>query len=76
MAQSQWASGLQVDRWAKELYHEVNKEIYFKKFMGSSPQSMIQVKNELNGDAGKKITFGLVARLSGSGITGDSTLTR
>jgi len=74
MAQSQWASGLQVDRWAKELYHEVNKEIYFKKFMGSSPQSMIQVKNELNGDAGKKITFGLVARLSGSGITGDSTL--
>ena len=34
MADSNWASGLQVSRWAKQLYYETAKEIYFEKFMG------------------------------------------
>jgi len=74
MAQSSWASGLAVERWAKELMYEVGKEIYFEKFMGSGPDSLIQVKNELNGQSGDSVTFGLITNLSGSGISGDSTL--
>jgi len=74
MAQSSWASGLQVSRWAKELFNEVGKEIYFEKFMGDGADSMIQVKHELDGSQGKDVTFGLITNLSGSGISGDSTL--
>lgn len=74
MAQSSWASGLQVSRWAKELLYETNKEIYFNKFMGDSPDFMIQRRHELDGGGAKDVTFGLQTRLSGSGISGDSDL--
>ena len=39
-----WASGLQVSRWAKELQSEVSKGVYFSKFMGEGPGSAIHVK--------------------------------
>ena len=38
-----WASGLEVSRWAKELQVEVGKEIYFSKFMGEGPGNAIHV---------------------------------
>ena len=68
-----WASGLQVSRWAKELQSEVSKGVYFSKFMGDGPGSAIHVKQMEEGK-GKDITFGLVSQLSGSAITGDSSL--
>ena len=68
-----WASGLEVSRWAKELSVEVGKEIYFSKFMGEGPGSAIHVKQVEEG-VGKDVTFGLVLQLTGSAITGDSTL--
>lgn len=68
-----WASGLEVSRWAKELQVEVGKEIYFSKFMGEGPGSAIHVKQVEEG-VGKDVTFGLVLQLAGSAITGDSTL--
>ena len=39
-----WASGLQVSRWAKELQSEVSKGVYFSKFMGEGPGNAIHVK--------------------------------
>lgn len=68
-----WASGLQVSRWAKELQSEVSKGVYFSKFMGEGPGSAIHVKQMEEGK-GKDVTFGLVSQLSGSAITGDSSL--
>ena len=68
-----WASGLEVSRWAKELSVEVGKEIYFSKFMGEGPGSAIHVKQVEEG-VGKDVTFGLVLQLTGSAITGDSPL--
>jgi N4-gp56 family major capsid protein len=68
-----WASGLQVSRWAKELQSEVSKGVYFSKFMGEGPGSAIHVKQMEDGK-GKDVTFGLVSQLSGSAITGDSSL--
>ena len=68
-----WASGLQVSRWAKELQSEVSKGVYFSKFMGEGPGSAIQVKQMEEGK-GKDVTFGLVSQLTGSAITGDSSL--
>jgi N4-gp56 family major capsid protein len=74
MADSNWASGLQVSRWAKQLYYETAKEIYFEKFMGDGSDSMIQAKHDLEGAAGKDVTFGLLTNLSGSGVSGDDSL--
>ena len=68
-----WASGLQVSRWAKELQSEVGKGVYFSKFMGEGPGNAIHVKQTEDGK-GKDVTFGLVTQLAGSAITGDSSL--
>ena len=42
MADSNWASGLQVSRWAKQLFYEAGKEIYFEKFMGDGVDLVFQ----------------------------------
>ena len=68
-----WASGLEVSRWAKELQVEVGKEIYFSKFMGEGPGNAIHVKQVEEG-VGKYVTFGLVTQLTGNPTLGDSTL--
>jgi|TARA_R100001230_G_C5645509_1_gene151164 N4-gp56 family major capsid protein len=68
-----WASGLQVSRWAKELQSEVSKGVYFSKFMGEGPGNAIHVK-QIEDGKGKDVTFGLVTQLTGSAITGDSSL--
>jgi len=68
----EWASGLNVSRWAKELFKEVGKKIYFKKFMGDSMESMVVEKSMPEGK-GKDMTFGLVG-LTGTVVTGDSSL--
>jgi N4-gp56 family major capsid protein len=67
-----WASGLNVSRWAKELSHQVGKEIYFSKFMGDSYNNMVVTKS-LEDGKGKDITFGLVG-LTGTVVLGDATL--
>tara|TARA_R100001126_G_scaffold31745_1_gene17680 strand:- start:4698 stop:5696 length:999 start_codon:yes stop_codon:yes gene_type:complete len=68
-----WASGLQVSRWAKELQSEISKGVYFSKFMGEGPGNAIHVKQMEEGK-GKDVTFGFVSQLTGSAITGDSSL--
>jgi len=74
MAQTAWAAGLQVSRWANELAHKAGKLIYFNRFMAEDPNVMIQVKNELNGKPGKDVTVGLITNPSGAGVTSDNTL--
>jgi N4-gp56 family major capsid protein len=65
---------LAVKLWARKLFVDALKATWFDKFMGDSPNSLIQVKSELNKSAGDKITYGLRMQLSGEGITGDGTL--
>lgn len=60
--------------WAKKLTAEALKETYFGKFMGTSPNSMIQQKVEVSKAAGDKVTFGLRMQLSGDGVTEAQTL--
>lgn len=42
--------------------------------MGKSPNSIIQINEDLKKDAGDQVTTGLLMKLSGDGVTGDSTL--
>jgi len=53
---------------------EALKRTVALQFMGTSSDSLIQIKTELNKDAGDRITFGLRQQLKGGGIQGDSTL--
>ena len=60
--------------WGKRLMREALKETYVSRFMGSSKDSLIYVKDELKKSAGDQIKYGLRMQLSGDGIVGDSTL--
>ncbi len=60
--------------WAKQLWREAEKEYFFAKFTGESPNSIIQIKTDLKKEAGDTITVPLLMDLAGDGITGDNTL--
>lgn len=74
MADTVFTANLLVSTWGRELFREAEDFIYFKRFMGTSENSIIQVKNELNGKEGQDVTFGLIMKLGGAGVTGDATL--
>lgn len=60
--------------WAKDTWTSALNNIFFGKFMGTSPDNIIQMKEELKKDAGDSITLKLLMKLKGDGVTGDSTL--
>lgn len=67
-------SPLAVKRWSAELMKEALKETMLLQFAGTDTNSLIQIKTEVNKDAGDRITFGLRQQLTGGGVQGDNTL--
>lgn len=65
---------LAVKLWSKRLMREALKETYISRFMGSSKDSLVYVKDDLSKSAGDRIRVGLRMQLSGAGIDGDNTL--
>ena len=65
---------LAVKLWSKKLIREALKETFVQRFMGSSPDSLVQIKDETSKSAGDRVTFGLRMQLSGAGVSGDGTL--
>lgn len=65
---------LAVKIWAKKLFVEALKATMLDKFIGTSNDSAIQVKDDLSKSSGDKLTYGLRMQLSGDGVIGDSTL--
>ena len=63
-----------VKLWSKKLAHEALKKTYFKRFMGTGSDSMIQIRNETNKGPGDRIRILLRMQLTGDGIQGDGTL--
>lgn len=64
-----------VKRWASKLWIEMPREIYWGKFMKENDMNaIIEVKRDLEGQPGDGLTFTLARKLSGAGVTGDSTL--
>lgn len=73
MADTSAATGLQVQKWDDQYFREYLQQNPFKPYMGTGTNSIIQIKE----DAVKRyqsITFALVNRLTGSAVTGSSTL--
>lgn len=69
MANSTVASANQVTRFQKEVNREYVRGGRFGPYIGKTTEAIIQVKQDL-----KKVSIPLVAKLSGSGVNGSSTL--
>lgn len=63
-----------VKLWGKRLLREALKETFVSRFMGTSTDSLVYVKNELNRQAGDQVKYSLRMQLSGNGVSGDNTL--
>ena len=60
---------LAVKLWSKKLAVEALKATSIAPLIGTSPDSIIQRKEELSKGAGDKISFGLRTQLTGDGVT-------
>lgn len=65
---------LAVKLWSRKLAYEALKQTYLSQFLGNTPDSLIQTRDETSKSAGDQITIGLRMLLSGGGIIGDGTL--
>lgn len=74
MADTSVATGLTVQQWDDKYFREYLGWNKFAKYMGTSENSIIQVKEDLTKKKGDSITFALVNRLTGAGVTGSNTL--
>lgn len=68
------ATGLVVQQWEDKFFTEYLHDGGFKPLMGTSENSVIQVKEDLTKKSGDSITIALVNRLNNAAITGTSTL--
>ncbi len=68
------ATGLTVQQWDDKFFKEYFQENRFAGEMGTSPMSIIQVKEDLTVKKGQSVTYALINRLTNAGITGSSTL--
>lgn len=74
MADTTVATGLTVQQWDAKFYKEALNANIFKPYMGTSTNSIIQVKEDLTKKKGDSVTYALVNKLSGAGVTGSGTL--
>lgn len=75
MANSISIDALRQELWSKELLDDVMRDVQnIMKFMGEDDNNVVQVSRDLQKQKGDAETFGLVARLTGDGVTGDDEL--
>lgn len=74
MAETQTNTALKVQHWDSDFFKEYVRDNRFKRYMGKSENSVIQVKEEMTGKKGNKITIPLVTRLTQAAITGNGVL--
>lgn len=63
-----------VKRWSKLLTREAIGRTWLRKFMGTTPNSVIQIHRDLEKERGDQIKYDLLVQLSGYGKPGGSTL--
>ncbi len=76
MADTEFLTGAAetVKRWATMLWQEAPELIYWGQFMKEDMNAIIQVKRDLEGQPGDELTFTLLRKLSGAGVSGDAVL--
>jgi N4-gp56 family major capsid protein len=66
--------GLSVEAWEDSIYQEYLDRLIFAGYMGTDPNSVILVKEQLAKGPGDTINVGLRAAVDGAGVTGTATL--
>lgn len=74
MALTSAVAGLTPQQWDDKFFQSYVRANQFRRYMGMTENSLIQVKEDLTKKPGDKITFALVNDLTGAGVTGNSTL--
>jgi len=74
MADTIAATGLTVQQWDDQFFTEFLTENRFAGEMGTSENSIIQVKEDLTKKQGDSITYALVNRLTNDAVTGTNVL--
>ncbi len=74
MADTPSISTLTPQQWDDKYFKEYFQKSLFKGVMGKKSNSIIQVKEDLTGNPGDSLTYALVNKMSGAGVTGTSTL--
>ncbi|EGO63499.1 N4-gp56 family major capsid protein [Acetonema longum] len=60
--------------WRRVLWETTKKELYWNKFIGEGPNSIITKMTDLKKEAGDRIVVPLLPKLIGPGVTGDDVL--
>lgn len=68
------AAGLTVQQWDDKFFVEHVQQNRFAAEMGTSENAIIQVKEDLKQKKGDSVTFALVNRLTGAGVSNGATL--
>ena len=68
------ATGLTVQQWDDKFFTEYVQANRFAKYFGTNENSIIQVKQDLTKKKGDSLTYALVNRLTGAGVTGTTSL--
>ena len=68
------AAAERVQRWSAVLWYEMPREIMFGKFMREDPNAIIEVRRDLEGQPGDILSYTLMNKLAGAGVTGDDSL--
>ena len=75
MANTVTIDALRQELWSKDLLDDVMRDVEsIMRFAGKDPNNVVQINRDLESEKGDTETFGLVARLSGFGVTGDDEL--
>ena len=74
MAETTLATASEKQKWLSQYYAEYVRQSGFLPYMKRSPTGIIQVRYELQEEAGKTINIPLIVRLKGTGVSGSTAL--
>jgi N4-gp56 family major capsid protein len=74
MADTLARTGLTPQQWDDQFFMEYVRESRFKRYMGTTENSIIQLKDDLTRKPGDRVTFANVRKLSNAGATGNTVL--
>lgn len=74
MARTPTPAALTVQQWATTFFTEYVRDNRFKPFMGVNENAIIHIKKDLTKKKGDTLTFQLLNKLTGTGVTGNGIL--
>ena len=74
MARTPTPAALTVQQWATTFFTEYVRDNRFKPYMGVNENAIIHIKKDLTKKKGDTLTFQLLNKLTGTGVTGNSVL--